>query len=50
MIATQSGDASSYRRLLNLLRPWLECYYRLRLPTGLVEEAVQNALIVVHDK
>jgi RNA polymerase sigma-70 factor (ECF subfamily) len=50
MVAAQHGDASSYRRLLNLLRPWFECYYRARLPMAMVEEAVQDALIVVHDK
>lgn len=50
MAAAQAGDAFAYRRLLGALRPWLLRYYARRLPPGVVEDAVQDAMIAVHDK
>lgn len=50
MAAAQRGEAAPYRRLLDLLRPWLLRYFRRRLPPGVVEDAVQEALIAIHDK
>ncbi len=50
MAAAQRGDAATYRRLLGELRPWLLGYYRKRLPPAQVEDAVQDAMIAIHDK
>ncbi len=50
MAAAQGGDARAYRGLLGELRPWLLGYYRRRLPPAQVEDAVQDALIAIHDK
>jgi RNA polymerase sigma factor (sigma-70 family) len=50
MAAAQRGEAAAYRRLLDLLRPWLERYFRRRLPTAMVEDAVQDTLISIHEK
>jgi RNA polymerase sigma-70 factor (ECF subfamily) len=50
MAAAQRGEAAPYRRLLDLLRPWLERYYRRRLPMAMVEDAVQDTLISIHEK
>ena len=50
MGAAQQGDAGAYRRLLGELRPWFLAYYRKRLPPAQVEDAVQDAMIAVHDK
>lgn len=50
MAAAQDGDSQAYRRLLGELRPWLVGYYRRRLPPSHVEDAVQDAMIAVHDK
>jgi len=50
MAAAQRGDAVAYRRLLGELRPWLVAYYRRRLPLAHVEDAVQEAMIALHDK
>ena len=50
MGAAQRGDAAAYKRLLGELRPWFLGYYRKRLPPAQVEDAVQDAMIAVHDK
>jgi RNA polymerase sigma factor (sigma-70 family) len=50
MSAAQAGDSSAYRRLLGEVRRWLVYFYAQRLPPGHVEDAVQEALIAVHDK
>jgi RNA polymerase sigma factor (sigma-70 family) len=50
MIATQSGDASAYHRLLSEAAIWLRGYYARRLPPGMVDDAVQETLIAVHEK
>lgn len=45
-----AGDAAAYKRLLGEVRVWLQRYYARRLPPAVVEDAVQDALIAVHDK
>jgi RNA polymerase sigma factor (sigma-70 family) len=49
MAAGQIGDERAYRRLLGELHNWLKRWYRRRLPTTLVDDAAQEALIAVHD-
>ena len=50
MAAAQGGDAGAYRVLLQQLRPWLQGYFRRRLPPDLVEDAVQETLSAIHAK
>jgi len=50
MLATQAGNGGAYRRLLAEIRPWLLRYYARRLPPGLVDDAVQEAMIALHTK
>jgi RNA polymerase sigma factor (sigma-70 family) len=50
MAAAQRGDSASYRRLLGELRPWLKRYYARRLPLSVADDAVQDALIAIHEK
>jgi RNA polymerase sigma factor (sigma-70 family) len=50
MGAAQRGDSASYRRLLGELTPWLKRYYARRLPPAVVDDAVQDALIAIHEK
>ena len=48
--AAQRGDKASYRQLLGELRPWLQRYYVRRLPPAMVNDAVQETLIAIHEK
>jgi RNA polymerase sigma factor (sigma-70 family) len=50
MAAGQSGNERAYRRLLGELHKWLTRWYRRRLPTALVDDATQEALIAIHNK
>lgn len=50
MAAAQRGDAARYRRLLGEVRSWLTRYYSTRLPPAVVDDAVQDALIAIHEK
>jgi RNA polymerase sigma factor (sigma-70 family) len=50
MAAAQAGDSAAYRRLLEALGPWLRRYYARRLPSAMVDDAVQDTLIAVHEK
>jgi RNA polymerase sigma-70 factor (ECF subfamily) len=50
MVAAQSGDAGAYHRLLSEAAIWLRRYYARRLPPGMVDDAVQETLIAVHEK
>jgi RNA polymerase sigma factor (sigma-70 family) len=50
MAAAQAGDSAAYRRLLEELGPWLRRYYARRLPPSIVDDAVQETLIAVHEK
>jgi RNA polymerase sigma factor (sigma-70 family) len=50
MTAAQAGDAVVYRTLLAELTGWLRRYYLSRLPSAMVEDAVQDVLLAVHEK
>jgi RNA polymerase sigma factor (sigma-70 family) len=50
MAAAQTGHAVAYRRLLDEIRHWLKSFYGRRLPPGMVEDAVQETLIAIHQK
>lgn len=50
MMAAQAGDSVRYRRLLGELHIWLKRYFSRRLPPAIVEDAVQDTLIAIHDK
>jgi RNA polymerase sigma factor (sigma-70 family) len=50
MAAAQGGDASSYRRLLSEVATWLRRYYARRLPPAMIDDAIQDALIAIHEK
>jgi RNA polymerase sigma factor (sigma-70 family) len=50
MSAAQSGDRAAYRALLRALGPWLRGYYARRLPPSMIEDAVQDAMIALHEK
>lgn len=50
MVLAQGGDAAAYRLLLEAVRDWLRRYYRTRLPVAVVDDAVQEALLVIHAK
>jgi RNA polymerase sigma factor (sigma-70 family) len=50
MVAAQGGDASSYHRLLTELAAWLRRYYARRLPPAMIDDAIQDTLIAIHEK
>src|SRR5258708_32697619 len=50
MLAAQAGDASSYHRLLSEGAAWLRRYYARRLPPAMIDEAIQDTLIAIHEK
>ncbi|RTE68075.1 hypothetical protein BHE90_017549, partial [Fusarium euwallaceae] len=50
MAAAQEGHAAAYRRLLDEIRHWLKGFYARRLPPGMVDDAVQDTLIAIHEK
>jgi RNA polymerase sigma-70 factor (ECF subfamily) len=50
MAAAQAGHGGAYRRLLGEIREWLVRYFARRLPSALVDDAVQETLIAVHEK
>ncbi|MGH6918154.1 MAG: sigma-70 family RNA polymerase sigma factor [Geminicoccaceae bacterium] len=50
MAAAQGGDASAYHRLLSEVAVWLRRYYARRLPSAMIDDAVQDTLIAVHEK
>ena len=50
MAAAQAGHAAAYRRLLDEIRYWLKGFYARRLPPAMVEDAVQDTLIAIHEK
>lgn len=50
MAAAQDGHDGAYRRLLGEVQVWLDRYYARRLPPGLVDDAVQDTLIAIHEK
>jgi len=50
MVAAQGGHAGAYRRLLDEMRQWLCRFYARRLPPSMVEDAVRDTLIAIHEK
>lgn len=50
MAAAQDGHGGAYHRLLGELRGWLLRFYARRLPPAAVDDAVQDALIAIHQK
>ena len=50
MAAAQTGNAMAYRRLLTATAQWLRRYYTRRLPPSTVDDAVQDALLAIHEK
>jgi RNA polymerase sigma factor (sigma-70 family) len=50
MAAAQRGDAAAYRRVLAEAAQWLRAYYARRLPPAMIDDAIQDALIAVHEK
>jgi RNA polymerase sigma-70 factor (ECF subfamily) len=50
MAAAQKGDGALYRRLLEQVRPWLKRYFGARLPPAMVDDAVQDTLVALHEK
>jgi len=50
MAAAQAGNGGAYNRLLREIRPWLNRYYARRLPPAMIDDAVQDMLIAVHQK
>ncbi|MDQ2804797.1 MAG: sigma-70 family RNA polymerase sigma factor [Pseudomonadota bacterium] len=50
MAAAQSGNAAVYHRLLTEIGGWLRRYYARRLPPAMVDDAVQDTLLAVHEK
>jgi len=50
MVAAQSGNAGVYRRLLTEVGVWLHRYYARRLPSAMVDDAVQEVLLALHEK
>jgi RNA polymerase sigma factor (sigma-70 family) len=50
MSAAQSGNAGVYHRLLSEVNGWLRRYFALRLPQAMVDDAVQDTLLAIHEK
>jgi RNA polymerase sigma factor (sigma-70 family) len=50
MAAAQDGHGGAYRRLLGEVRLWLTRYFARRLPPAMVDDAVQETLIAIHEK
>src|SRR5579859_2886117 len=50
MAVAQRGDAAAYHRLLSEVAPWLRRYYARRLPPSMIDDAIQDTLIGVHEK
>ena len=50
MTAAQSGDGGAYRLLLVGVDAWLRRYYARRLPPAMVEDAVQDTMLAIHEK
>jgi RNA polymerase sigma-70 factor (ECF subfamily) len=50
MCAAQSGDGAAYRRLLEEMSAWLQRYYARRLPSSMIDDAMQETLIAIHEK
>ena len=50
MAAAQAGNAAPYHRLLTEIGAWLRRYFARRLPPSMVDDAVQETLLAIHEK
>jgi RNA polymerase sigma-70 factor (ECF subfamily) len=50
MAAAQSGNAGVYHRLMREVSGWLRRYFARRLPPAMVDDAVQDTLLAIHEK
>ena len=50
MAAAQAGHGSAYRRLLGEVAAWPERFFRRRLSPAMVDDAVQDTLMAIHEK
>ncbi len=50
MQAAQAGNGGVYHRLLSEVAVWLRRYYARRLPPSMVDDAVQDTLLAIHEK
>lgn len=50
MARSQEGDRTSYRTLLENVRPWLLRYFARRAPPAMVDDLVQETLLSIHAK
>lgn len=50
MAVAQGGDAAAYHRLLSEVADWLRRYFARRLPPAMIDDAIQDTLIAVHEK
>ncbi|MDL2169682.1 MULTISPECIES: sigma-70 family RNA polymerase sigma factor [Asaia] len=50
MEAAQAGDAQAYRLVLGEAQAWLRRFFLKRLPLSMVDDAVQDTLMAVHEK
>jgi RNA polymerase sigma factor (sigma-70 family) len=50
MLAAQRGDSPTYHRLLSEVAAWLRRYYARRLPPAMIDDAIQDTLIAIHEK
>lgn len=48
--AAVSGEKEAYRCLLNEVRPWLAGFFRRRLDSSFVDDAVQDSMLALHTK
>jgi RNA polymerase sigma factor (sigma-70 family) len=48
MSAAQNGHGGAYHRLLSEVSDWLNRYFQRRLPSGDVDDAVQETLLAIH--
>lgn len=48
MAAAQDGNGGAYQRLLAEVSGWLKRYFARRLPSGEVDDAVQETLLAIH--
>ncbi|AOX18777.1 RNA polymerase subunit sigma-24 (plasmid) [Kozakia baliensis] len=50
MAAAQQGDADAYRHVLAEAAVWLKRFFLRRLPPSMVDDAIQDTLLAVHEK
>lgn len=50
MAAALKSDTAAYHTLLTELIPWLRRFYGRRLPPEMVDDAIQDTLVAIHEK